>query len=77
MLPVRRNRFKDLLQLKLPEACDNNQVRMGAGVCLASGSNLHDLDWTHVAVPFYLSSQERWLFLNQLNLQLFICKVTE
>lgn len=50
---------------------------MGAGVCSGSGSNLHDLDWTHVGAPFRLSSQERWLFLHQLDLQLFICKVTE
>lgn len=44
---------------------------------LNSGSDLQDLDWTHVGAPFGLSSQERWLFLNQLDLQLFICKVLE
>lgn len=50
-----------------------NRVRVGAGVC----PDLHDLDWTHVGAPFGLSSQERWLLLNQLDLQLFVCKAME
>lgn len=44
---------------------------------LASGSHLHDLDRTHVGAPLRLSSQERRLFLNQLDLQLFIYEVME
>lgn len=48
----------------------------GAAVCSGFCSNLHDLDWTHAGAPLRLSSQERWLFLHQLDLQLFICKVT-